>query len=64
MMKTDKPNKTKLMSLYEIITGFEDVIEVYGPGDHHHSIQMEVILVLAKEIQALKDYVRQNQEDL
>jgi len=52
------------MTLQEIITAYDGVIELYGSAYSTEKYQMEVILVLAKEIQALKDYVREYEEDL
>jgi len=53
------------MTLQDIITTFEGAIELYGRTSYNaDKYQMEVILILAKEIQELKDYVRQNVEDL
>ena len=43
------------MTLKEIIVGFEGAIKLFQNSYSSEKYQMEVILTLAKEIQALKD---------
>ena len=47
------------MILQEIIDGHEQAINLYADGFYsEEKYHMEIILTLAKEIQALKDYVQ------